>query len=36
VMNFGQDAKFRRIELQNARKKRISAGALQLSDGVGR
>jgi GxxExxY protein len=36
VMNFGLDAKFRRIVLQNARKKRISAGALRLSDGVGR
>jgi GxxExxY protein len=36
VMNFGPDAKFRRIELQNSRKKRISAGALQLSNGVGR
>jgi GxxExxY protein len=36
VMNFGPDAKFRRIVLQNARKKRISADALQLSDGMGR
>jgi GxxExxY protein len=36
VMNFGPDARFRRIELQNMRKKRISADALQLSDGMGR
>jgi hypothetical protein len=36
VMNFGPDAKFRRIVLQNARKRRISAEALQLSEGVGR
>ena len=36
VMNFGPDAKFRRIVLQNARKKRISAGALRVPDGVGR
>ena len=36
VMNFGPGAKFRRIVLQNARKKRISADALQLSDGMGR
>jgi GxxExxY protein len=36
VMNFGPDARFRRIVLQNARKKRMSADALQLSEGVGR
>ena len=36
VMNFGPDARFRRIELQNMRTKRISADALQLSDGMGR
>ena len=36
VMNFGPGASFRRIELQNLRKKRISADAPQLSQGVGR
>jgi GxxExxY protein len=29
VMNFGPDAKFRRIVMQNVRKKRTSAGVLQ-------
>jgi GxxExxY protein len=36
VMNFGPGASFRRVELQNSRKKRISADAPQLSQGVGR
>jgi GxxExxY protein len=36
VMNFGPDARFRRIVLRSERKKRISADALQLSDGMGR
>jgi GxxExxY protein len=36
VMSFGPDAKFRRIELQNARKKRMSVDAPQLSVGVGK
>ena len=36
VMNFGPDARFRRIELQNIRKKRMSADTSQLSDGMGR
>lgn len=29
VMNFGPDARFRRVDLQNARKKRMSSEALQ-------
>ena len=36
VMNFGPDARFRRVELQNARKKRMFVDVSQLSEGVGR
>jgi len=36
VMNFGPDARFRRIVMQNARKKRISGEVLQQADSVGR
>jgi GxxExxY protein len=36
VMNFGPDARFRRIVMQNTRKKRISGEALQQADCVGR
>jgi GxxExxY protein len=36
VMNFGPDARFRRVELQNARKKRMFVDASQFSEGVGR
>jgi GxxExxY protein len=34
VMNFGPSASFRRVELQNLRKKRMSVDAPQLSEGV--
>lgn len=35
-MNFGPDARFRRIMMQNERKKRMSADVLQVAAGVGR
>jgi GxxExxY protein len=36
VMNFGPEARFRRIEMQNERKKRLSVPPRQLAEGVGR
>jgi len=36
VMNFGADAKFRRVEMGNARKKSVAASALRLTESVGR
>jgi hypothetical protein len=36
VMNFGPDARFRRVEMGNTRKKSMAAGALRLSESVGR
>ncbi|MEO6804999.1 MAG: GxxExxY protein [Edaphobacter sp.] len=36
VMNFGPNARFRRVEMRNERKKRMSSDAPRLSEGVGR
>jgi GxxExxY protein len=36
VMNFGPDARFRRVEMRNDRKKRMPVGVLQNASGVGR
>jgi GxxExxY protein len=36
VMNFGPDARFRRVAMRNDRKKRMSVDALQYGEGVGR
>ena len=36
VMNFGPNARFRRIEMRNDRKKRVLTDALRSSEGVGR
>jgi GxxExxY protein len=36
VMNFGPDAKFRRLKMRNTRKKGMLVKVLQTSDGMGR
>jgi hypothetical protein len=36
LINFGPDARFRRIMMQNERKKRLSADVFQVAAGVGR
>jgi GxxExxY protein len=36
VMNFGPDARFRRVEMRNDRKKRMSSDALQVAADMGR
>jgi GxxExxY protein len=36
VMNFGSDARFRRVEMRNERKQKMVASAQQRSEGMGR
>jgi GxxExxY protein len=36
IMNFGPSARFRRVEMRNERKRRMSSEPLELPDGVGR
>jgi hypothetical protein len=36
IINFGPNARFRRVEMRNERKRRMSSETLELPDGVGR